>query len=90
MPPADATCRSMKTVDLAEAQSRLAELIDKLVPGEEVIMALHQKPVARLTAAQPPGKAKRQFGSAKGKVIFHAGWDEPCNCRTLTLGTSIV
>ena len=68
----------MKTVELFEAQSRLAELIEQLLPGEEVIIALDQRPVARLTAANSPGKAKRQFGSAKGKVIFHAGWDDPC------------
>lgn len=67
----------MKVVELFEAQSRLAELIEKLVPGEEVIIAQDKKPVARLTAAEPAGKAKRQFGSARGKIIFHPGWDDP-------------
>ena len=75
---ADAIFRSMQTVELTEAQSRLAELIDKLVPGDEIIIARDQKPVARLTSAQTPAKPKRQLGSAKGKIIFHDGWDDPC------------
>lgn len=68
----------MQTVELSEAQSRLAELIDKLIPGEEIIIARDQKPVARLSSAQAPSQSKRQFGSAKGKILFHAGWDDRC------------
>lgn len=70
--------RLMKVVELLEAQARLAELIEKLVPGEEVIIAQDKRPVARLMVAEPARKAKRQFGSARGKIIFHPGWDAPC------------
>ena len=77
-PRANAIFRFMQTVELAEAQRRLAELIDKLVPGDEIIIERGQKPVARLTSTQAPAKLKRQFGSAKGKIMFHDGWDDPC------------
>jgi prevent-host-death family protein len=40
-------------VQLAEAQSRLAELIRSLVPGEQIVITSGDKPVAKLTPAEP-------------------------------------
>jgi antitoxin (DNA-binding transcriptional repressor) of toxin-antitoxin stability system len=54
----------MQTITLEEAQSRLAEIIAKLAPGEEVVLTRGDKPVARLVAGpfeipQPvPGRGK--------------------------------
>jgi antitoxin (DNA-binding transcriptional repressor) of toxin-antitoxin stability system len=67
----------MRVIDLSEAQKRLAELVGQLQPGEDVLLAKEQKPVARLTAVEPEAPRKRHFGSAKGKIVFHPGWDEP-------------
>ena len=39
----------MQTITLEEAQSHLAEIIDKLTPGEEVVITRGNKPVARLS-----------------------------------------
>ena len=54
----------MPTVTLEEAQTKLPELIDKLVPGEEVVITRNEQPVAeliRLPAEKPhptPGRCK--------------------------------
>jgi antitoxin (DNA-binding transcriptional repressor) of toxin-antitoxin stability system len=41
----------MQAITLEQAQSRLAEIIDALAPGEEVVLTRGEKPVARLVAA---------------------------------------
>jgi antitoxin (DNA-binding transcriptional repressor) of toxin-antitoxin stability system len=63
----------MQTITLQEAQSHLSEIIDKLPPGEEVIITRDTKPVAtiRATPASGPQK-KRQLGTLKGSVLFMA------------------
>ena len=38
----------MQTVELAEAKSRLGELVESLAPGDEIIIEKDHKPVARL------------------------------------------
>jgi prevent-host-death family protein len=67
----------MQTIQLEEAQAHLAELIEGVAAGNEVVIAKGSRPVARLVPAGGT-TARPQFGSAKGKIIFHAGWDEPC------------
>lgn len=42
------------TIPLAEAQARLAELIDQLGPGEELVITRDAQPLARLTREQEP------------------------------------
>jgi antitoxin (DNA-binding transcriptional repressor) of toxin-antitoxin stability system len=46
----------MQTVTLEEAQSHLSEIIDKLAPGEEVMLTRDDKPVARIIAG--PGRSE--------------------------------
>jgi prevent-host-death family protein len=41
----------MQTVELAEAKSRLGELVESLAPGDEIIIEKNHKPVARLLPA---------------------------------------
>ncbi len=38
----------MQTITLEEAQSHLAEIIDRLPPGQQVVILRGNKPVARL------------------------------------------
>ena len=38
----------MQTMNLEEAQSRLAEIIEKLAPDEEIVLMRNNQPVARL------------------------------------------
>jgi antitoxin (DNA-binding transcriptional repressor) of toxin-antitoxin stability system len=66
MPPA---------VSIEEAQEKLAEIIDTLSPGEEVVIMKAGQPVAELrslTSAQP----QPQFGSCKGMLTIVAEDEE--------------
>jgi prevent-host-death family protein len=65
----------MPTVTLEEAQARLPELIEKLVPGEEVIITRDNRPVATLIG-QPGVKPQPVFGRGRGKVIVVSEDDE--------------
>ncbi len=64
------------TVSIEEAQAHLAELIEKLRPGEEVVITHNQQPVARLISQRETARRPRQPGSAKGKLIILAEDDE--------------
>jgi prevent-host-death family protein len=64
--------RIMSTVTLEEAQARLANLIDQLQPGEEIVITRDQKPVARLVAEAKPERKPRRPGTLKGSVLYMA------------------
>lgn len=64
----------MPTVSLAEAQSKLPELIDHLAPGEELVITRDDKPVAKLVAAGLP--PPRRAGSGKGQLTIISDDDE--------------
>ena len=61
----------MTTVPLADAQAHLAELIDRLTPGEEVVIAKGGQPVARLVREQRASWPCRA-GSAADKILWIA------------------
>lgn len=67
----------MQVVELVEAQQRLIELVEGMVPGEEIVLAKDHAPVARLSREREATPPKRRFGSAKGRIVFHEGWDAP-------------
>jgi antitoxin (DNA-binding transcriptional repressor) of toxin-antitoxin stability system len=62
----------MSTVTLEEAQSHLAQLIEQLQPGEEILITRDQKPVARLIAESQPRQQPRRLGTMKGTVLHVA------------------
>jgi len=66
---------SVPTIQIEQAQTHLAELIEHLVDGQEVVIAKGAIPVARLLPAQTPEGPT--FGSARGKIVFQKGWNEP-------------
>ncbi len=66
----------MPTVTLEEAQAKLPELIEHLVPGEEVVITRNAQPVARLLAEEKPKRQPRKAGSAKGLLTILADDDE--------------
>ena len=43
----------MSPVTIEEAQAKLPEIIDKLAPGEELIITRNDQPVAKLVGQQP-------------------------------------
>jgi len=63
----------MTTIALSELQTSLAEVVHRLLPGEEVIITEHDRPIARLLpaeAAQEP--LPRTPGTLKGTVLYMA------------------
>lgn len=61
----------MTIVSISDAQARLAELIHRLSPGEEVVITENDQPVARLvTAAKPQERKALQLGTLKGSVLY--------------------
>ena len=63
-------------ITLEQAQTNLAELIAKLVPGEEVVITRNEQPIAKLIGQMPPIRQPRRPGSAKGKLVILADDDE--------------
>jgi antitoxin (DNA-binding transcriptional repressor) of toxin-antitoxin stability system len=66
----------MSTVTIEEAQAKLPEIIDKLIPGEELIITRNNQPIAKLIGHPSPARKPRQPGSAKGKLIILSEDDE--------------
>jgi antitoxin (DNA-binding transcriptional repressor) of toxin-antitoxin stability system len=65
----------MTTISIAEASSRLDELVDQLAPGEEIELTRGKNTVARLIK-NGTQKQARQFGLGKGKLTIVADDDE--------------
>jgi antitoxin (DNA-binding transcriptional repressor) of toxin-antitoxin stability system len=62
---------AMRTIPPGEAQTRLAQVIESLSPGEEVVLGQGDRPVAILRAvARPTGE--RRFGTLEGTVLHVA------------------
>jgi antitoxin (DNA-binding transcriptional repressor) of toxin-antitoxin stability system len=66
----------MSSVTLEEAQARLPELIERLRPGESLVITRSETPVARLTAEGPPRRKPRRPGNCKGMLTIVADDDE--------------
>ncbi len=66
----------MYQVNIHEAKTHLSKLIEKVMNGEEVIIAKGNKPVAKLVLLDGI-KPKRKLGSAKGKIKISEDFDEP-------------
>jgi antitoxin (DNA-binding transcriptional repressor) of toxin-antitoxin stability system len=69
---------NMSVVTIEEAQVRLADLINQLGPGDEVVITRDEKPIARLTTPAKPNPGARRLGTMKGTVLHVApDFDEP-------------
>jgi antitoxin (DNA-binding transcriptional repressor) of toxin-antitoxin stability system len=62
----------MQTIPLEEAQLHLSEIIDKLTPGEEIVLTRDDKPVATVRATPLPALKPRQLGTLRGTVLYMA------------------
>jgi prevent-host-death family protein len=62
-------------VNVYEAKTRLSQLLDQAVEGEDVIIARNGKPIARLVPVQRPA-VRRQPGAWKGKGWIAPDFDE--------------
>lgn len=52
----------MTIMNIAEAKSKLSELVARAEAGEEVTIARNGKPAVRLIATEPPEKKRRPLG----------------------------
>jgi antitoxin (DNA-binding transcriptional repressor) of toxin-antitoxin stability system len=60
----------MQSVTVEEAQRHLAEILEKLPPGAELVITRDDKPVATLRAAPPATPQRhRQLGTLRGSVL---------------------
>jgi antitoxin (DNA-binding transcriptional repressor) of toxin-antitoxin stability system len=63
----------MTTISVAEAQTKLADLIHSLAPGDEVLLTENERPVARIVPTPAPETRKpREPGTMRGTVLYMA------------------
>lgn len=66
----------MHTVDVNEAQARLADLISEAAKGGEVVISCANGAAVRLVPVRPEG-ARPRFGSAHGLFTMAEDFDAP-------------
>ena len=64
------------TVNIHEAKTHLSKLLQRVIAGEEIVIAKSGRPVARLVPFAPIPK-QRTAGSAKGKIWIAPDFDAP-------------
>ncbi len=68
----------MKKVELKEAQKQLADLINKVAEGEEIVITRDDGSTFKIVPTTI-SKAHPQFGSAKGLISMADNFDESLN-----------
>lgn len=66
----------MLIVNMHEAKTHFFKLVDAVMHGQEVIIAMSGKPVAKLVSIK---KSQRRMGVLKGKIKISKDFDEPLN-----------
>ena len=61
----------MQTMPLDQAEGHLAEIVDRLAPGEEIVLTRDDKPVAKLIGT-PGEKCRPLPGRGKGMLTILA------------------
>lgn len=59
----------MSKFDIAEAKTRFSKLVRQAMLGEEVIIAMDDKPILKLVPLDKP-KQFRKPGSGKGQILY--------------------
>jgi prevent-host-death family protein len=70
------------TVNVHDAKTHLSQLLNRVLAGEEVIIAKAGKPVARLVSIVP-ALSQRTPGSAKGQIWIAPDFDAPLPAEIL-------
>ena len=63
-------------VNIHEAKTHLSKLLQRVMNGEEVVIAKAGRPVARLLPYQPP-PVPRAPGNDAGKIMIGSDFNEP-------------
>jgi prevent-host-death family protein len=64
-----------KQVNVYEAKTQLSKLLQQVEAGDEIVIARHGKPIARLVPIQRTA-TPRQLGSLRGKIWIAPDFDE--------------
>lgn len=67
----------MLQMNIHEAKTHLSHLLEQIEKGEEVVIARHGKPVARLVPYTIKPIQQRQPGSLQGKITLSEDFDAP-------------
>lgn len=65
----------MATVNIHEAKTHLSKLVERVEAGEEIVIARHGRPVAKLVSLGQAARP-RQFGVLKGKMRIAKDFNE--------------
>jgi len=68
----------MAAYNVHEAKTSLSKLLERVEEGEEVVIARHGTPVAKLV---PVLRRKRVLGSMRGLITSEKDWDAPIDDR---------
>ena len=64
------------TINIHEAKTHLSKLLQRVIAGEEIVIAKFGKPVARIVPFEQK-RVRRVPGSAKGKIWLAPDFDAP-------------
>jgi prevent-host-death family protein len=67
----------MNVFNIHEAKTHFSKLLERVLSGEEVVIAKAGKPIARLLPFDEDTTAPRVPGIDKGKVVIKPDFDEP-------------
>ncbi len=65
----------METINIHQAKTQLSRLIERVIAGEEIVIARAGRPVARLVALEKRGP--RRMGALKGRIWIAPDFDAP-------------
>ena len=65
----------MRIVNIHEAKTHFSKLVDAVLHGHEILIAMAGKPVAKLGPISK--KPQRKFGVLKGKIKISKDFDAP-------------
>ena len=74
----------MATVSVHEAKTHLSRLIERVLAGEEIVVARNKEPVIKLVPAAPQ-KKKPLLGALKGQFTVDDSFFEPMSEEELAL-----
>jgi prevent-host-death family protein len=66
----------MDPVNIHDAKTHFSRLIERVLLGEEIVIAKAGRPVAKLVPIMPEAQARRP-GSAKGAFVVPEDFDAP-------------
>ena len=72
----------MEAIPLADAKNNLSRLVDAASDGQEIIIAKHGRPMARLVAADKPTRLR--YGTLKGQIRLAEDFDAELSAEVLS------